>query len=66
MPTIKDVAQEAGVSTATESYVLNDSGAVSDATRQRVLQAVQKLGYRPSVRFSRAASAGKSFRHKTP
>jgi DNA-binding LacI/PurR family transcriptional regulator len=49
MPTIKDVAQEAGVSTATVSYTLNDSGAVSDETRQRVLQAVEKLGYRPSV-----------------
>jgi len=49
MPTIKDVAKEAGVSIATVSYALNDSGAVSDETRQRVLQAVQKLGYRPSV-----------------
>ena len=49
MPTIKDVAKEAGVSIATVSYVLNDSGAVGDETRQRVLQAVQKLGYRPSV-----------------
>jgi DNA-binding LacI/PurR family transcriptional regulator len=49
MPTIKDVAKEAGVSIATVSYVLNDSGAVSDETRQRVLQAVKRLGYRPSV-----------------
>jgi DNA-binding LacI/PurR family transcriptional regulator len=49
MPTIKDVAKEAGVSIATVSYVLNDSGAVSESTRQRVLQAVEKLGYRPSV-----------------
>jgi DNA-binding LacI/PurR family transcriptional regulator len=49
MPTIKDVAREAGVSIATVSYVLNDSGAVSKNTRQRVLQAVAKLGYRPSV-----------------
>jgi DNA-binding LacI/PurR family transcriptional regulator len=49
MPTIKDVAKVAGVSIATVSYVLNDSGAVSNETRQRVLQAVEKLGYRPSV-----------------
>ena len=49
MPTIKDVAKNAGVSIATVSYVLNDSGAVSEATRQRVLQAVERLGYRPSV-----------------
>lgn len=49
MPTIKDVAHEANVSIATVSYVLNDSGTVSEATRQRVLKAVEKLGYRPSV-----------------
>ncbi len=49
MPTIKDVAREAGVSIATVSYVLNNTGAVSEATRQRVLQAVERLGYRPSV-----------------
>lgn len=49
MPTIRDVAREAGVSTATVSYVLNSSGAVSEATRQRVLQTVNELGYRPSV-----------------
>lgn len=49
MPTIKDVAKEAGVSTATVSYVLNESGVVGDATRQRVLEAVKKLGYRPSI-----------------
>lgn len=49
MPTIRDVAREAGVSIATVSYVLNESGVVSEATRQRVLRAVEKLGYRPSV-----------------
>jgi len=49
MPTIKDVAREAGVSTATVSYVLNNTGTVSEATRQRVLEAVRKLNYRPSV-----------------
>jgi len=49
MPTIKDVARRAGVSTATVSYVLNDTGAVSEPTRQRVLAAVEELGYRPSV-----------------
>jgi DNA-binding LacI/PurR family transcriptional regulator len=49
MPTIKDVAREAGVSIATVSYVLNDTGAVSETTRQRVLLAVDRLGYRPSV-----------------
>ncbi len=44
--TIRDVAKEAGVSTATVSYVLNDSRRVADETRERVLQAAQHLGYR--------------------
>jgi DNA-binding LacI/PurR family transcriptional regulator len=59
MPTIKDVAREAGVSIATVSYVLNDTGAVSEPTRQRVLQAVERLGYRPSV-IAQGLQAGES------
>lgn len=48
-PTIRDVAREAGVSTATVSYVLNDSRRVAEETRQRVLQAAQRLGYRANI-----------------
>lgn len=47
--TIRDVAQRAGVSIATVSYVLNESAPVSEATRARVLEAVAELGYRPSA-----------------
>lgn len=47
--TIADVAKEAAVSTATVSYVLNQSKNVSPLTRQRVLAAVQKLGYHPNA-----------------
>lgn len=43
--TRKDVAKIAGVSTATVSYVLNGSKKVSDATRQRVLDAVKECNY---------------------
>ncbi len=49
MATIKDVAKQAGVSTATVSYVVNGTQHVSDETRQRVLDAVEKLEYRPSA-----------------
>jgi DNA-binding LacI/PurR family transcriptional regulator len=47
--TIKDVAQRAGVSIATVSYVLNNSAPVSAPTRARVLAAAAELGYHPSV-----------------
>lgn len=47
--TIKDVARLAGVSPATVSLVLSNKGRVSEETKRRVLEAVQKLGYRPNV-----------------
>lgn len=46
---IEDVAKEAGVSSATVSYVLNNRGNVSRETRERVLAVAQKLRYRPSA-----------------
>jgi LacI family transcriptional regulator len=48
MPTIKDVAHKAGVSTATVSAVVNDSAFVSAPLRARVLEAVRELDYAPS------------------
>ncbi len=47
---ITDVARYAGVSIATVSYVLSDTGRISPATRDRVMEAVDALGYRPSAR----------------
>ncbi|HEY3368114.1 MAG TPA: LacI family DNA-binding transcriptional regulator [Symbiobacteriaceae bacterium] len=47
-PTIRDVAQAAGVGLATVSRVLNDSGYVRPETRERVLQACSDLGFVPS------------------
>lgn len=50
MATIKDVAREAGVSIATVSYVLNNkTSAVSDETRRRVLQTIERLGYTRNI-----------------
>jgi LacI family transcriptional regulator len=45
--TIKDVAREANVSVATVSRVFNDSGPVSDETRQRIRDVAQRLRYFP-------------------
>ena len=54
-PTISDVARQAGVSKATVSAVLNDTGSVKDSTRERVIAAMDVLNYRPS---QRAGAAG--------
>jgi LacI family transcriptional regulator len=43
-----DVAQEAGVSLMTVSRVVNNKGDISEATRQRVREVIERLGYRPS------------------
>jgi LacI family transcriptional regulator len=48
-PTLKDVAREAGVSARTVSRVLHDEPRISPDTRERVLQVVRALGFRPNV-----------------
>src|SRR6185437_5644171 len=60
-----DVARLAGVSPATVSFVLNQTSGqtISDETRQRVLQAVAELDYRPNraaqgLRHGRTATIG--------
>ena len=56
--TMKDVAKEAGVSTATVSYVLNYSNTerISHETRMRVFEAVNKLKYVPNMTAKSLAS----------
>ncbi|WP_244834238.1 LacI family DNA-binding transcriptional regulator [Clostridium sp. BJN0001] len=46
---IKDVAKEAGVSIATVSRVLNEIDVVNEDTKNKVLDAIKKLGYRPNI-----------------
>ncbi len=48
LPTIRDVARQAGVSIATVSRVMRESEGVRDATRIRVLAAAEELEYTPS------------------
>lgn len=43
--TLMDVAREAGVSRATASLVIRNSPLVADATRRKVEEAIEKLGY---------------------
>jgi len=57
VPTLEDVAQHAGVSTATVSRTLNSPDQVVSKTRQKVLTAVQALGYAPN--FNARALAAK-------
>lgn len=47
-PTIRNVAQRAGVGIGTVSRVLNNSPLVTPETRQRVLDAIAELGFRPN------------------
>jgi LacI family fructose operon transcriptional repressor len=63
MTSIKDVAQAAGVSTATVSRVLAKNAPVRPETRERVLKAIKELDYRPnliarSLRAQRSAKIG--------
>ncbi|HEX4066754.1 MAG TPA: LacI family DNA-binding transcriptional regulator [Acidobacteriaceae bacterium] len=46
--TVRQIAESANVSIGTVSHVLNGSAAVTEERRRRVMDAVEKLGYRPS------------------
>lgn len=52
---LKDVAAVAGASTSTVSRVLSNQGAVSEAMRRRVLDAVHSTGYLPNATASALA-----------
>lgn len=49
VPTIRQVAESAGVSIATVSRVINNSSVVTEEIREKVLDAVNRCGYVPSV-----------------
>lgn len=56
MASIRDVAEQAGLSVASVSRVLSGLPGVSEATRQRVMMAVEALGYRPNLAARRLRS----------
>lgn len=49
MAGIKDVAQEAGVSVSTVSYALSGKRSISAKTTDKVMAAVERLGYTPDA-----------------
>ena len=49
MPTVHDVAKLAGVSPITVSRVINNSGYISDVTRERVETAIKEIGNVPNT-----------------
>lgn len=61
--TMRDVAKSAGVSVATVSHVVNNKpGArIGEATRQRVQNAVSRLGYRPNALAKTLSIGGSRF-----
>lgn len=59
MPTIIDIAKQAGVSFKTVSRVLNDESNVRPATREKVLEAAKALNYRTNT-------AARNLRSKRP
>lgn len=56
-PTLGAVARAAGVSKATASKVLNNRPDVAEATRARVREAIDTLGYRPTTGSRETAAA---------
>ena len=62
-PTLRDVASAAGVAVSTVSYALNGKGRVDAATRARVQEVADRLGYRANrsaqnLRSGRTATLG--------
>lgn len=58
-PTIYDVAREAGVSYSTVSRTLSGYEFVKSSTKEKVLQAAEKLGYVPNQQ-ARSLAGGRS------
>jgi len=57
MVKISDVARHAGVSASTVSYVLSGKRSISSDTRDRVLESIKALGYRPHAGARALASS---------
>jgi DNA-binding LacI/PurR family transcriptional regulator len=47
--TMTDIARECGVSQSTVSLVLSNNPRIGEATRAKILQAIERSGYRPNI-----------------
>ena len=55
--TIYDISQVAGVSIATVSRVINNSGNVSEKTKKKVIDVINQMDYAPNI-FARGLGTG--------
>ena len=60
MATLQEVADKAGVSTATVSRLLNNPGIISSDTKLKIEQAMKETGFNPAKRRRRTP------KHSTP
>ena len=57
--TIKDVAEQLGLSVTTVSLVLNNKGDIPESTRSRIRRVAEDMGYHPDY-MARSLVTGKS------
>jgi LacI family transcriptional regulator len=62
--TILEVANKAGVSTATVSRMINENGFVSDEARKKILQAMKEVGYNPARRKRRLSNSSSPLKYR--
>jgi LacI family transcriptional regulator len=60
MPTLRDVAQACGVSSRTVSRVINGQAYVREEKRRQILDAAERMGYRPNA-SARSLRSGKTW-----
>lgn len=64
VPTVHDVANASGVSTATVSRVINNFPGVSPQVQENVLRAIRLLRYEPNLSAKRLGTLGGKSRRK--
>ena len=63
--TIQDVAEQAGVSTATVSRMINENGFVSAGAREAIQAVIKATGYNPTRRRRQSEMAASALKHSS-